>query len=385
MKRYVCTVVTGLLLALVSTGTATASILPPLSLPGDSGKQETNLLPGPPGKEEEESGQSVEQENDADVDNKQTNKNILSPPIAIAVLGDAEASNEQSNKAGRHRAGERQRQPEHRACGGDLRDAEASNEQSNGKTATENDGQANSADQVSRSIRAGERRWSRSQSRSRTAASRRSPATTPASRRRTTAASPSARSSASRSGEYGRESSSGGQSVKQENDADVDNKQTNANVLSPPVALGILGKAEAENEQTNVSTDRRYRAGERRRSSESRAEVVRQQAVLAPATPTLDAGRRLRPQQPECSSQVRAAAREYGSCELMFGRPVGEAHGERRRRRQQADERQRPQSSCRARHPRQGRGRNSDERLEDRYRAGDGRISAEPSSTCARG
>ena len=58
MKRYVCTVATGLLLALVSTGTATASGLPVL---GQSADQKTSF-----------GDQTVdEQRNDADVTQKQ--------------------------------------------------------------------------------------------------------------------------------------------------------------------------------------------------------------------------------------------------------------------------------------------------------------------------
>src|SRR5688572_18383853 len=84
MKRYVCTVATGLLLALVSTGTATATGLP---VPGQGPTQVTSF-----------GDQTVgEQKNDADVSHEQTNANIASPPIAIAVLGDAEAENEQKN------------------------------------------------------------------------------------------------------------------------------------------------------------------------------------------------------------------------------------------------------------------------------------------------
>ena len=57
MKRYVCIVATGLLLALVSTGTATATGLP---LPGQSGTQVTRF-----------GDQTVgEQRNDADVTQK---------------------------------------------------------------------------------------------------------------------------------------------------------------------------------------------------------------------------------------------------------------------------------------------------------------------------
>ena len=83
MKRYVCTVVTGLLLALVSTGTATATGLP---LPGQTGTQETTF-----------GDQSVgEQKNDADVTQKQGNGNLNLAP-ALGILGDAETTNAQGN------------------------------------------------------------------------------------------------------------------------------------------------------------------------------------------------------------------------------------------------------------------------------------------------
>ena len=83
MKRYVCTVATGLLLALASTGTATASGLPIL---GQSGEQKTSF-----------GDQTVgEQSNDADVTQKQGNGNLNIAP-AVAILGDAETKNAQGN------------------------------------------------------------------------------------------------------------------------------------------------------------------------------------------------------------------------------------------------------------------------------------------------
>jgi len=83
MKRYVCTVAIGFVLALVGTGTATAGILPTL---GQTGTQVTSF-----------GDQSVgEQKNDADVSQYQGNGNINVAP-AIAVFGDAETTNEQGN------------------------------------------------------------------------------------------------------------------------------------------------------------------------------------------------------------------------------------------------------------------------------------------------
>ena len=83
MKRYVCTVAIGFVLALVGTGTATAGILPTL---GQTGTQATSF-----------GDQSVgEQKNDADVSQYQGNGNVNIAP-AIAIFGDAETSNEQGN------------------------------------------------------------------------------------------------------------------------------------------------------------------------------------------------------------------------------------------------------------------------------------------------
>jgi hypothetical protein len=82
MKRYVCTVATGLLLALVSTGTATASLLP---LPGQSGSQETTF-----------GDQTAQQSNEADVNQIQGNGNLNIAP-AVAIFGDAETTNAQGN------------------------------------------------------------------------------------------------------------------------------------------------------------------------------------------------------------------------------------------------------------------------------------------------
>ena len=83
MKRYVCTVAIGFVLALVGTGTATAGILPTL---GQTGTQATSF-----------GDQSVgEQKNDADVSQYQGNGNVNIAP-AVAIFGDAETSNEQGN------------------------------------------------------------------------------------------------------------------------------------------------------------------------------------------------------------------------------------------------------------------------------------------------
>ena len=82
MKRYVCAVATGLLLALLSTGTATAS----LPLLGETGTQVTSF-----------GDQTVgEQKNDADVTQKQGNGNLNIAP-AIGLFGDAETTNAQGN------------------------------------------------------------------------------------------------------------------------------------------------------------------------------------------------------------------------------------------------------------------------------------------------
>ena len=84
MKRYVCTVAAGLLLALTSTATASADTgLPVL---GQSGSQESSL-----------GSQAVgEQKNDADVTQQQGNGNVSISP-AIAIFGDAKTTNEQGN------------------------------------------------------------------------------------------------------------------------------------------------------------------------------------------------------------------------------------------------------------------------------------------------
>ena len=83
MKRYVCTVAAGLLLALVSTGTATAGGLPDL---GQTATQVTSFGDQTVGK----------QSNDADVTQAQGNGNVSISP-AIALLGDAETRNDQGN------------------------------------------------------------------------------------------------------------------------------------------------------------------------------------------------------------------------------------------------------------------------------------------------
>jgi hypothetical protein len=83
MKRYLCTVATGLLLAMVGTGTATAAELPVL---GQSGTQIASF-----------GDQTVgEQRNDSEVTQAQGNGNVNIAP-AVAVFGDAETTNEQGN------------------------------------------------------------------------------------------------------------------------------------------------------------------------------------------------------------------------------------------------------------------------------------------------
>ena len=84
MKRYVCTVATGLLLALVSTGSAAAGV--PLLGNTQQGSQSTSF-----------GDQSVgEQKNDADVNQAQGNGNVNVSP-AIAIFGDATTWNAQGN------------------------------------------------------------------------------------------------------------------------------------------------------------------------------------------------------------------------------------------------------------------------------------------------
>ena len=83
MKRYVCTVAAGLLLALVSTGTAAGGL--PI-LDGQLGEQKTEF-----------GNQTVgEQKNDADVTQAQGNGNLNIAP-AVAIFGDAETTNAQGN------------------------------------------------------------------------------------------------------------------------------------------------------------------------------------------------------------------------------------------------------------------------------------------------
>ena len=84
MKRYVCTVATGLLLALVSTSSATAGL--PLLGNTQQGTQSTNF-----------GDQTVgEQKNDADVNQAQGNGNVNISP-AVAIGGDASTRNSQGN------------------------------------------------------------------------------------------------------------------------------------------------------------------------------------------------------------------------------------------------------------------------------------------------
>jgi hypothetical protein len=84
MKRYVCTVAAGFVLALLGTATASANV--GLPDPGQSGTQVISF-----------GDQSVgEQKNDADVTQAQGNGNLNVSP-AIAIGGDAETKNEQGN------------------------------------------------------------------------------------------------------------------------------------------------------------------------------------------------------------------------------------------------------------------------------------------------
>jgi hypothetical protein len=84
MKRYVCTVAVGLLLALMGTATASANDL--LSAPGQEATQVASF-----------GDQKVEeQENEADVTQDQGNGNFALSP-AVAIGGDATATNEQGN------------------------------------------------------------------------------------------------------------------------------------------------------------------------------------------------------------------------------------------------------------------------------------------------
>ena len=100
MKRYVCTVAAGLLLALAGSGTASATGLPILG-----GIQEATQSVS-------FGDQTVgEQKNDADVTQKQGNGNVNIAP-AIAIFGDAETTNKQGNgntRNGGGRPGERGR------------------------------------------------------------------------------------------------------------------------------------------------------------------------------------------------------------------------------------------------------------------------------------
>jgi hypothetical protein len=84
MKRYVCTVATGFLLALVSTGSAAAGL--PILGNTQQGSQSTSF-----------GDQSVgEQKNQADVNQEQGNGNVNVSP-AIAIFGDATTWNAQGN------------------------------------------------------------------------------------------------------------------------------------------------------------------------------------------------------------------------------------------------------------------------------------------------
>jgi hypothetical protein len=173
MKRYVCTVAAGFVLAL--TGTATASASGGLPLPGQSGTQVVDL-----------GNQSVgEQKNDADVTQEQGNGNLNIVP-AIGLFGDAETKNEQGND----------------------NYAESDVDQRNDVDQLQESTQKQSLDQNGSCC--------------------------------------DGRSQTGEQTTYG-----GDQSVdKQENDADVTQKQGNGNINVSP-AIAIFGDAETQNEQGN--------------------------------------------------------------------------------------------------------------------------------------
>ena len=118
MKRYVCTVATGFVLALVGTGTATAGVLPVLD---QTGTQVTSF-----------GDQSVgEQKNTADVTQDQGNKNANVSP-ALGTGG----------------------KKQHRSCGGHVEKgktghagAATRNAQGNGSVAQADVDQGNTVDQ----------------------------------------------------------------------------------------------------------------------------------------------------------------------------------------------------------------------------------------------
>src|SRR2546421_643678 len=84
MKRYVCTVTVGMLLALAGAGTAAAGLTPPGG--GPTATQLATLGDQTVGK----------QKNDADVTQAQGNGNVNVSP-AISVFGDASTRNSQGN------------------------------------------------------------------------------------------------------------------------------------------------------------------------------------------------------------------------------------------------------------------------------------------------
>ena len=118
MKRYVCTVAAGLLLALVSTGTATAGGLPDL---GQTATQATSFGDQTVGK----------QSNDADVTQAQGNGNVnVSPAIALGG-GKRESCRSKCKGSWKPSGGK----------------AETTNEQGNGNATTANVDQSNSVEQ----------------------------------------------------------------------------------------------------------------------------------------------------------------------------------------------------------------------------------------------
>ena len=279
MKRYLCTVAAGFALALVSTATASADI--GLPLPGQSGEQETNL------------GDQIggEAENDADVTQEQGNDNMNIAP-AIAVFGDAETTNEQGNgnTASPRSTRRTSRSVADVGAGAVARRSELERRllrrpepgrRADGRTAATSRWRSRRTTPTSRRSRA--TATSRSSPRSRSSAmprprTRRGTATlrSPTSIRRTTSTSRSPRPRSrtrqaaepskgyDKKDEKGKEllqavksqtgeqkTSFGDQTVgKQENDADVTQKQGNDNVDVSP-AIAIFGDAETTNAQGN--------------------------------------------------------------------------------------------------------------------------------------
>jgi hypothetical protein len=245
-----------------------------------------------------------EQKNDADVSHEQKNVNVLSPPIAIAVLGHAEASNEQKNVNYSETDVEQenevesdqsssQRQGGSGCCHGQSQAGEQKayfgdqnvGEQKNDADVTHSQKNVNFlsppvAVAILGTSYAGNEQTNVNVSKTEIDQENEVEQKQDAEQKQfgggcCTKPAPSCSSSCEpkkdygRSEDYGRSAccSSGSpaeqktffgdQNVgKQKNDADVSHSQKNVNVLSPPVALGILGKGYAENEQTNVNVSK---------------------------------------------------------------------------------------------------------------------------------